>query len=258
MNKRTVIFTAVLVLICFLLLGYALYLGGALIVFYTYDGGVMDLTYNVVIALIGVSLIFAVIPQLIASIVGVHRKHMGKADLLFCLRDVLAGMFLACLGIGTLIVYSSGYDMIDSCIEDLRASGTAVDSDVGNMIHEGFEQMLRWPRMGVVPIALYLIIVPLIRTFRSEDRKLRYRVELYKPVLGTLALFMTVFAAVMWHMEDDPVGITVKVIGCLMGALAALYLIAALAGLSKALTATNAPAGVSTEDYTGEMTGGVR
>lgn len=238
MNKRIVVFTAVLVLVCFLLLGYALFLGGTLIVSYTYDGGVMDLTYNVVIALIGVSLILAVIPQLIASIVDVRRKHMGKADLLFCLRDVLAGVFLACLGIGTLIVYSSGYDMIDSCIEELRASGTAVDSDVGNMIHEGFEQMLRWPRVGVVPVALYLIIVPLIRTFCSEDRKLRYRVELYKPVLGTLALFMTVFAAVMWQMEDDPVGITVKVIGCLMGALAVAYLITALAGLSKALAAT--------------------
>ena len=248
MNKRTVVFTAVLVLICFLLLGYALYLGGTLIVFYTYDGGVMDLTYNVVIALIGVSLTLSVIPQLISSIVGVRRKHIGKADLLFCLRDVLAGVFLACLGIGTLIVYSSGYDMINSCIEDLRASGTAVDSDVGNMIHQGFEQMLRWPRVGVVPVALYLIAVPLIRTFRSEDRKLRYRVELYKPVLGTLALFMTVFAAVMWQMEDDPVGITVIVIGCLMGALAIAYLVAALAGLSKAVTSANVPTEVSAEE----------
>ena len=61
-------------------------------------------------------------------------------------------------------------------------------------------------------------------------------------------LFMTVFAAVMWHMEDDPVGITVKVIGCLMGVLAALYLIAALAGLSKGLAATNVPTEVSAEE----------
>ena len=49
-------------------------------------------------------------------------------------------------------------------------------------------------------------------------------------------------------MEDDPVGITVKVIGCLMGVLAALYLIAVLAGLSKAVTAANVPTEVSAEE----------
>ncbi len=237
MRKSTVVFTDILVLVCFLSLGFALFLGGSMIVFYTYDGGVMDLIYNIVITMIGASLAIAVIPQLISNIVRVRKKHLGKADLRLSLGYVLVGAFLICFGIGTLVIEILGASWVNSIVEQLRDSGQTIDSEMKNMIDQRFEQVLRLPRLAIVPVSLYLIIIPLIRTIRSDQRGLQYRVELYKPLLGALALFLTAFCVVIWLMEDDPVGITVQVLGCLMGVLAVAYFIAALAGLSKAVKA---------------------
>lgn len=235
MNKITVVFTAILVLICFLVLGSVLVFGGGFIVFYTYDGGVMDLLYNVMLSLIGVTLAIAVVPQLISSFVQMLRRRGGKADFLFSLGYVAVGALLVCFTIGTLIILISGGRVFDQIREVLYDMGTPMDSDTYNMLLERFEQLMRLPRIVIVPLSLYLIIAPMIRTFRSEQKALLYRVELYKALLGALMLFLTAFAAVIWHMEDDFAGIIIEVLGCIMGMLAIAYFIAALAGLSKAI-----------------------
>lgn len=226
MNKATVIITAILAVILMLNFGFLLYVGGSTVYYYT--DGLMDIVYAVLATAMGTTVALTALPLVISDLVRLRKSKKGKRDLIFSLGLVLVGIILICYGIIALLILFLGAQLLYEIQNALGASW-----EVEQMITEPL-RLVNW--LVAVPTALYLIVVPLIRMIFTKQRGLQYRILLHQPMLGVYLLVLTALAsAVVWLQR--PTGSVMKVLGFALAAFAILYLIAALAGLSRAVKA---------------------
>lgn len=226
MKKATVIITAILAVILMLSFSFLLYGGGSIVYYYT--DGLMDIVYDILFFAMGIMVTVTVIPVLICDIVQYRKTKKGKRDLILSLGLVLVGVFMICYGIVALLVWFIGASLLMEFEDALGASW-----DVEQMLSSSL-RTIRW--LFAAPAALYLIVAPMVRMIFTKERALQYRVFLYQPVLGGVLLALTALGSVV-VMLQRPTGTIMKVLGFALAAFAVAYLIAALAGLSKAIKA---------------------
>ena len=223
MKKATVIVTAILVVIFMLGFGFLQYLGGDIV--YDYTDSLMDIVYDVLLVSLGIMIAVTVIPTLICDIVQ-YRKKKNKRDLLLSLGLALVGVVTACYGIVELLILFGGAYLIME-IEDALGASWNVEDMIATPL-----RIVRW--LVAAPAALYLVATPLVRMIFTKERALQYRLFLYQPVLGGVLFALTVLGSVVITLQR-PTGTIIKVLGFVLAAFAVIYLIAALAGLSKAV-----------------------
>jgi len=226
MNKATVIITAILAVILMLNFGFLLYVGGSTVYYYT--DGLMDIVYAVLATAVGTTVALTALPLVISDLVGLRKGKKGKRDLIFSLGLVLVGILLTFYGILALPVLLLGAQLLYGIQNALGVSW-----EVEQMLTETL-RAVNW--LVAAPAALYLIVVPMIRMIFTKQRGLQYRVLLHQPMLGASLLALTVLASVVVWLQRLT-GNVMKVLGFALAALAILYLIAALAGLSRAVKA---------------------
>ncbi|MBQ2805598.1 MAG: hypothetical protein IJF08_00960 [Clostridia bacterium] len=226
MNKATVIITAILAVILMLNFGFLLYVGGSTVYYYT--DGVMDIVYAVLVSAMGTTVALTALPLVISDFVGLRKSKKGKRDMIFSLGLFLVGILLTFYGILALLVLLLGAQLLYGIQNALGVSW-----EVEQMLTATL-RTVNW--LVAAPAALYLIVVPMIRMIFTKQRGLQYRVLLHQPMLGASLLALTVLASVVVWLQR-PTGNVMKVLGFALAALAILYLIAALAGLSKAVKA---------------------
>ena len=226
MNKATVIITAILAVILMLNFGFLLYVGGSTVYYYT--DGFMDIVYAVLATAVGTTVALTALPLVISDFVGLRKSKKGKRDMIFSLGLFLVGILLTFYGILALLVLLLGAQLLYGIQNALGVSW-----EVEQMLTETL-RAVNW--LVAAPTALYLLAVPMIRMIFTKQRGLQYRVLLHQPMLGVSLLALTVLASVVVWLQR-PTGNVMKVLGFALAALAILYLIAALAGLSRAVKA---------------------
>lgn len=226
MNKATVIITAILALILLLHFGFLLYVGGSIVYYYT--DSLMDIVYAVLVSAMGTTVALTALPLVISDVVRLRKSKKGKRDLIFSLGLVLVGIILICYGIIALLVLFLGAQLLYGIQNALGASW-----EVEQMLTEAL-RVVNW--LAAIPTALYLIAVPLTRMIFTKQRGLQYRLLLHQPMLGVSLLALTVLASVV-SLLQRPTGTVIKGMAFAIAAFAVLYLIAALAGLSRAVKA---------------------
>lgn len=226
MNKATVIITVILAVILMLNFGFLLYIGGSTVYYYT--DGLMDIVYAVLATAVGTTVALTALPLVISDVVRLRKSKKGKRDLIFSLGLVLVGIILICYGIIALLVLFLGAQLLYEIQNALGASW-----EVEQMLTETL-RAVNW--LVAAPMALYLIVVPMIRMIFTKQRGLQYRVLLHQPMLGASLLVLTVLASVV-SLLQRPTGTVIKGMAFAIAAFAVLYLIAALAGLSRAVKA---------------------
>ncbi|MBQ7379387.1 MAG: hypothetical protein IJW70_06855 [Clostridia bacterium] len=223
MKKSTVIVTAILAVILMLSFGFLLYVGGSTVYYYT--DGLMEIVYDALFFSMGIMIAIAVIPALISDISRYRKKKIGKRELWLSLGALLVGVFMTGYGIAVLLILFLGASLLNEIL------GGAWNMEE---ILFSIMRVIHW--FFAVPAALYLIIAPIVRMIRTKHRSLQYRVEIYKPVLGVVLLILTLLNSVVVQLQR-PTGTIIEVLGFALSAFAVGYLIAALAGLSKAVKA---------------------
>ena len=223
MNKATVIITAILTVIFLLGFSFLLYLGGGLVYYYT--DGLIDIVYEVLFFSMGLTITLTVIPVLICDIVQ-YRKKKKKRDLFLSLGLALVGVIMVCYAIVDLVVY---WGVSITLYEIADALGIPSDAEEKVGV---FMRIVRW--VIAAPAALYLIIAPMVRMIFTKERALQYRAFLYQPALGVVLLVLTLMGSVVVWLQR-PTGTIIKGLGFTLVAFAVVYLIASLAGLSKAV-----------------------
>lgn len=223
MNKATVIITAILTVMFLLGFSFLLYLGGGFVYYYT--DSLIDIVYEVLFFSMGLTITLTVIPVLIFDIVQ-YRKKKKKRDLFLSLGLALVGVIMVCYAVVDLVVYWGVSITLYEIVNDLGASLNEEE------IIGAFLRFIRW--FIAAPVALYLIIAPMVRMIFTKERALQYRVFLYQPALGVVLLVLTLMGSVVVRVQE-PAGTVIKGLGFVLAAFAVVYLIASLAGLSKAV-----------------------
>lgn len=224
MKKATVIITAILAVILMLNFGFLLYVGGSIVYYYT--DGLMDIAYDILFSSMGIMVTVTAVPVLIQDTVQYRKRKKGKRDLIFSLGLVLVGVFMTFYGIVALLVWFLGANLFMELEDALGVSWKVEEVFTSAM------RVIRW--LFAAPSALYLIIAPTVRMIFTKEKALQYRVFVHQPVLGVVLLALTVLGSVV-VMLQRPTGTVMKVLGFALAVFAVAYLIAALAGLSKAI-----------------------
>ena len=223
MNKATVIITAILTVIFLLGFSFLLYLGGGFVYYYT--DSLIDIVYEVLFFSMGLTITLTVIPVLICDIVQ-YRKKKKKKDLFLSLGLALVGVIMVCYAIVDLLIY---WGVSITLYEIADALGIPSDAEEKVGV---FMRIVRW--FIAAPAVLYLIIAPMVRMIFTKERALQYRAFLYQPALGVILLMLTLMGSVVVWLQR-PTGTIIKGLGFALAAFAVVYLIASLAGLSKAV-----------------------
>ena len=209
MNKKVVISNIIISVLINLLFGALLIGFGIVVCIFPEVFGVM---LNAAFALIGISLVLTSIPNLIGGIVSIKQKK-GKFDLVFSIITIVVGVILAIYGvIAALINFGVNFLSMPLIINQAMV-------------------VLRWVLCGL--IALYLIVLPIIRIVKAEKKALQFKAELIKMILGVL-LVVLLICGVLGTVLQHLIGITLIVAGALTVILAIINLIVGLVGISKA------------------------
>ena len=210
MNKTAVISNVIISVILNLLFGAALIVAGVLV--FTHPN-ILSIVINAAFALIGVIMFLSSIPGLISGIASIKQKK-GVFDLIFSLVTMLLGACFAFYGVCMIIIAS----VILSLPGEL----------VGTVLTIG--SILRWVLGGL--IALYLLVLPIIRIVKAENKFMQFKAELVKMILGVVILIL-LFCGLLFSVLNKFIGIVLIAIGALTVLLAIAHLIIGLIGLGK-------------------------
>ena len=209
MNKKAVISNVIVSVIVNLLLAAILIGAGALVLAFPQ---IFSIVLNAIFALIGVSLTLTTIPNLIGGIANVKQKK-GRFDLIFSIVTIVIGVTLAIYG-GINVLVQIGVRIIAMPI-----------------IVFTIMSILRWVVCGLV--ALYLIVLPIIRIAKAEKKFMQLKAELVKILLGVLIVVLLI-CGLLFSVLNQFIGISLIVVGVLTALFALLILIVGLVGLKKA------------------------
>lgn len=209
MNKATVISNVIISVILNLLFGAVLIGAGVLV---WMNPIILETVLNAAFALIGLTLVLSTVPMLISGIVQIKQKK-GKFDLIFSIITMVIGLALAFYGVA-------------SALLAFGVSMHTIPEIVGQITN-----ILRWV-IGIL-VALYLIVLPIIRIVKAEKKALQFKAELIKLILGVLILVLVICGSLITVL-NQATGIVLIVIGALTVLLAILHLIIGLIGISKA------------------------
>ncbi len=223
MKKSTVIVTAILAVILILSFGFLLYVGGNIVYYYT--DSLMEIVCDALFFSMGIMIVISAIPAMISDISRYRKKKIGKKELWLSLGSLFVGVLMTCYGIAALLILFLGAYVLDEIL--------GVSWDVEEILFSVM-RVIHW--FFAAPAALYLIIAPIVRMIRTKQRAVQYRVDIYKPMLGVVLLILTLLNSVVVQFQR-PTGTIMQVLSFALAAFAVGYLIAALAGLSKAVKA---------------------
>lgn len=209
MNKKAVISNVIISVIVNLLLAAILIGFGALVLAFPQIFGIV---LNAIFALIGISLTLTTIPNLIGGIVNVKQKK-GRFDLIFSIVTMVIGVTLAIYG-GINVLVQIGVRLIAMPI-----------------IVFTIMKILRWVVCGL--IALYLIVLPIIRVAKAEKKFMQLKAELVKMLFGALIVVLLI-CGLLFSVLNQFIGISLIVVGVLTALFALLILIVGLVGIKKA------------------------
>ena len=209
MNKKAVISNVIVSVIVNLLFAGILIGAGALVLKFPQIFGVV---LSAAFALIGISLVLTTIPNLIGGIVNIKQKK-GVFDLIFSIVTMVIGVVLAIYGIITALIA-------------IGINGVAVPGVVGLIMG-----IIRWVVCGL--IALYLIILPIIRIVKAEKKFMQFKAELVKMIFGVLIVVLLICGLLAAALNTF-VGVALIVVGALTALLAIVLLIVGLIGIKKA------------------------
>jgi hypothetical protein len=209
MNKKTVISNVIVSVIVDLLIAGILIGAGILVLSYPQIFGVV---LSAAFALIGISLVLTTIPNLIGGIANI-KAMKGKFDLVFSIVTMAIGVVLAIYG-------------IISALINIGISGVAIPGVVGLIM-----TIIRWGLCGL--IALYLIILPIIRIVKAESKFMQLKAELVKMIFGVLIVVLLICGLLAAALNTF-IGVSLIVVGALTALLAVVLLIVGLVGLKKA------------------------
>ena len=209
MNKKAVITNIIVAVIINLLIGGLLIGAGALVLAFPQ---IFQVVLSAAFALIGISLTLTTIPNLIGGIVSIKKKK-GVFDLIFSIVTIIIGVVLAIYGIITALI-------------NIGVTGIGVPGIVGVIM-----TVIHWVVCGLV--ALYLIVLPIIRICKAEKKMLQFKAELVKLILGVLIVVLLI-CGLLVNVLNDMIGISLIVVGALTVILAIVNLIVGLVGISKA------------------------
>ena len=209
MNKKAVITNIIVAVIINLLIGGLLIGAGVLVLIFPQ---IFHVVLSASFALIGISLTLTTIPNLIGGIVSIKQKK-GVFDLIFSIVTIVIGVVLAIYGIINALI-------------TIGVTGVAVPTVVWTIM-----TIIRWVVCGLV--ALYLIVLPIIRICKAEKKMLQFKAELVKLILGVLIVVLLI-CGLLTSVLKDMIGISLIVVGALTVILAIINLIVGLVGISKA------------------------
>ncbi|MBQ5793665.1 MAG: hypothetical protein IIW17_06570 [Clostridia bacterium] len=209
MNKKTVISNVIVsVIVDLLFAGILIGAGVLVLLFPQIFGAVLSAAY----ALIGISLVLTTIPNLIGGIFSIKQKG-GKFDLIFSIVTVAVGVVLAIYG-------------IISALIAIGISGIGLPVIIGRIM-----SVIRFVVCGL--IALFLIVLPLIRIIKAEKKFMQLKAELVKMTFGVLILVLLICGLVVYAL-NALIGISLIVVGVLAAFFALVILLVGLIGLKKA------------------------
>ncbi len=209
MNKKAVISNVLISLVVNLIFGGLLIGAGVLVLKYP---NIFGIVLNCAFALIGISLVLTTIPNLVLGIANFKEKK-AKFDLIFSIVTIAIGVVLGLYGIISLLMVI-GVDMLH--MPAFVVLGMAI---------------LRYLLCGL--IALYLIVLPIIRIIKAQSKWNQFKLELVKLILGVLIVVLLI-CGLLANFINQFIGIVLIVIGVLSVLLAILNLIVGLIGLKKA------------------------
>lgn len=209
MNKKAVLSGVIVSVIINLIFAGLLIVAGCFVLKFP---GIFSFVINGAFALIGISLVLTTVPNLICGIVNVKQKK-GKFDLIFSIVTMVIGVALAIYGIiGVLAM--------------LGVQSAVLPPLVGTVIG-----ILRWVLCGL--IALYLIILPIIRIIKAESKFMQLKAELVKMIFGVLIVVLLI-CGLLAAALNQLIGISLIAVGALTALLAVVILIVGLIGIKKA------------------------
>lgn len=209
MNKKTVISNVIVSVIVDLLFAGVLIGAGVLVLLFPQIfGAVLSAAY----ALIGISLVLTTIPNLIGGIFSIKQKG-GKFDLIFSIVTVAVGVVLAIYGIVSALIA-------------IGISGIGLPVIISRIM-----SVIRFVVCGL--IALFLIVLPLIRIIKAEKKFMQLKAELVKMTFGVL-IFVLLICGLVVYALNALIGISLIVVGVLAAFFALVILLVGLIGLKKA------------------------
>ena len=209
MNKKAVISNVIVSVIINLLFG-GLLIGAGIVVFMHEQ--VFGMVLSGAYALIGISLVLTTIPNLVGGIMSIKEKK-GKFDLIFSIVTMVIGVTLAIYG-GINVLVQIGVRLIAMPI-----------------IVFTIMKILRWVVCGL--IALYLIVLPIIRVAKAEKKFMQLKAELVKMLFGALIVVLLI-CGLLFSVLNQFIGISLIVVGALTALFALIILIVGLVGIKKA------------------------
>ena len=218
MNKITVVITVILSAIIMLLLGVIEFLVGSFTWFMN-GGGLDELIYLLLIPM-GLAVAASCIPTVISGVLQAVRKQ-GKAELVCSSLLLLVGVIMILSGIVLEIAYY------------LIWSNSTVGEKYAGMLQD-FSLVI------VTALACCLILLPVLRAFTAQNKRLQYRVEMHKPVIGVLVVG-TLLCYVFVDVLDGVSGRMMQVLGVAAAVFAIVHLVVGLVGLTKAVKSVRVP-----------------
>ena len=209
MNKKAVISNVIVsVIVDLLFAGILIGAGVLVLLFPQIFGAVLSAAY----ALIGISLVLTTIPNLIGGIFSIKQKG-GKFDLIFSIVTVAVGVVLAIYGIVSALIA-------------IGISGIGLPVIISRIM-----SVIRFVVCGL--IALFLIVLPLIRIIKAEKKFMQLKAELVKMTFGVL-IFVLLICGLVVYALNALIGISLIVVGLLAAFFALVILLVGLIGLKKA------------------------
>lgn len=213
--KKTAVLSNVIISVILNLLFGAVLIGAGIWVLL--DPRVFGTLLNAAFALIGLMLILTSIPNLISGI-ATFKEKKGKFDLIFSIITMVVGVCLAFFGVVS-VMYVIGLGRL---INALPAELMQTMNVVRTVLYWGL----------CLLIALYLLVLPIIRIIKADKKFMQFKAELVKIILGVLILAL-LLCGVLMSVMNNLVGIVLIVLGALTVLLAILHLILGLIGLGK-------------------------
>ena len=209
MNKKTVITNIIISVLLNLLYSLLLIVGGILLAVFPQ---IYVFVINTAFILFGLMLILTSIPNLVNGIASFKQKK-AKFDLILSILTMVAGLIWAAHALISVLL-QLGINFIPMPV--FLVEGVLV---------------LRWV-FGIL-IALYLVILPIIRIVKAEKKMLQFKAELAKMIFG-IVLVVLLLCGLLFSVLHNFIFIALIVAGVLTAILALLHLIVGLIGISKA------------------------
>jgi hypothetical protein len=204
MNKKAIISSIIISLLISLIIGGLLIGAGVLVIIFP---TIFNFVINCALMLIGVSMIITTIPNLVVGIVNCKRKK-ALFDLIFSILTMVVGLILGAFGLFSLIQ--------DIATPDVIQIGMSI-------LHY----------VLCILMAIYMIILPVVRIFTAESKWNQFKLELVKIIFGVLLLVL-ILCGLLVSVLNNLIGLLLIVAGALTVLLAIINFIVGLIGIKKA------------------------